>query len=221
MVFLTSDYMFIFIHKCGSRSILNILKRDCKKKNISILRDGIKGNKNLIHVKNNDFLFNNKHAYFINDWISFDKPKTFSIVRNPYARILSNYRNLKNRGKEDNLELFVLKVEKLLNSSKKELELLNREDKALLHHSVPQYKYICINDKVAVDKIFKLENLNSEFFELKKFLDIDIKTTLPKLNISDKIKTNILKENIAKKIFSIYENDFIILNYEFDSWIYY
>ena len=221
MVFLTNDYMFIFIHKCGSRSILDILKRDCKKKNISILRDGIKGNKNLSHVKNNDFLFYNEHAYFINDWISFDKPKTFSIVRNPYARTLSNYRNLKNRGKEDNLELFVLRVEKLLKLSKEELKLLNCEDKALLHHIVPQYKYICINDKVAVDKIFKLENLDSELFELKKMLDIDIETTIPKLNISHKIKTNILEENIAKKIFSIYENDFNILNYEFDSWTYY
>ena len=116
------------------------------------------------------------------------------------------------------MELFVLRVEKLLKLSKEELKLLNCEDKALLHHIVPHYKYICINDKVAVDKLFKLENLDSELFELKKMLDIDIETTIPKLNTSHKIKTNILEENIAKKIFSIYENDFNILNYEFDSW---
>lgn len=210
--------MFILIHKCGTRSILKILKNNCKKKNIPILRDGIKGNTNLSHIKNNDFLFTNQHAYFVSDWISINIPKTFCIVRNPYARFLSNYKNLMNRKKVDNLELFILRVEKLLNLSKDELKLLNREDKALLHHSVPQYKYISINGDIVVDKLFKLETLNNDFFELKKILDIDLETELPKLNISDKIKRNILDENIAKKIFSIYENDFNILNYEFNSW---
>ena len=219
MVFLTEKFMFIVIHKCASRSVLSVLKKHCEEKNIKILRDGIRSNYNSIsHIKDNNFNFANDHAYFASLWHNkYKTTYTFAIIRNPYQRFLSSYKYvLKNNWFSSSLEEFTEKTAYLLSLNIDNRKILKKNDKWILHHIIPQYKYITINDEIVIDKLIKLENINSEFIELKKKLNLNDNLSFPCLNFTS---SNImLNNNICDKIHKIYEKDFILLNYNRNSW---
>ena len=106
--------------------------------------------------------------------VDFQNIKIFTVVRNPYDRIIS--------------DLFFFKLIKQDYTPKQvnniiKNKYLNRSD--LDNHNKPQYKFITNHNCELIEniKIFKTENLNKSNDIINKFLGFDI---------------NIVKDNINK-----------------------
>ncbi|MCV3488049.1 sulfotransferase family protein, partial [Campylobacter lari] len=159
------------------------------------------------------------------DYVKFDRNKfdsyfSFGFVRNPYDRVVSAYHYLKDGGgtlgdkkwaaeniyKYSSFEEFVLKLE----NAEIQNKILN------WIHFVPQYKYLCDNEKnILVNFIGKFEKLEEDF---KKILDIlNRKDNLVHVNKSKhcnyKNYYNIKTYEVIRKI---YKNDFEIFDYDLE-----
>jgi hypothetical protein len=133
----------------------------------------------------------------------------FSIVRNPYDRLLSEY-------------YWTPIPEAGYKSGKTKFEFLNYVtdvvknnkyfDNIYNDHFIPQYLFIYQGKKLLVDQLFKYEDLEWIIQYLKKKLQLE--GNFPHLN---KTKSYIKKEDWNDKqkerIYKLYKNDFIIFNY--------
>lgn len=134
--------------------------------------------------------------------INFDGLKVFSVVRNPYDRIIS--------------DLHWCKLIKKSSTSKEVYKVikdhyLNRTD--LDNHNVPQYKFLTDeNDNLIQDiKIFKCESLNQRNAELNEFLNLNI--NINKNNVN-KDYSKYLNQDSIDMINKFYEKDFKLFDYE-------
>tara|TARA_Y100000992_G_C21267915_1_gene494999 strand:+ start:1098 stop:1736 length:639 start_codon:yes stop_codon:yes gene_type:complete len=134
--------------------------------------------------------------------INFDGLKIFSVVRNPYDRIIS--------------DLYWCKLITKSSTSKEVYKViknnyLNRID--LDNHNVPQYKFLTDkNDKLIQDiKIFKCESLNSKNAELNEFLNLKININKKDVN---KDYSKYLNRESIDMINTFYEKDFKLFDYE-------
>jgi hypothetical protein len=123
----------------------------------------------------------------------------FCVVRNPYTRIISQYKYKNNKTSIDGLNKYIKSRIRALKANK------YIED----CHWIPQYEYA-----KHCDHVLAFENLESEFNSLMNKYDIDIRLTKHSnkskernLNISDITPSNI------KKINEIYDIDFNKLGY--------
>lgn len=137
--------------------------------------------------------------------INFDNIKIFSVVRNPYDRIIS--------------DLFWLKLikknftdEQVYNVIKN--NYLDRDD--LDNHNKPQYKFIVDENSELIKniKIFNTETLNESNDELNKFLEFDINIKQTTVN---KDYSNYLNKDSISLINNFYKKDFELFNYKFKS----
>ena len=91
-----------------------------------------------------------------------------------------------------------------------------------IDHFIPQDKYLTSgDDKILVDFVGKFENLDSDIKNLNKKLDSSIeklplvnKTLYDKMNIDINLEYSPL---MREKVYHIYNKDFQLFNYEFDS----
>lgn len=150
----------------------------------------------------------------------------FSIVRNPWDRVLSNFTYAKleksfwHSSKEDSIfgphpDYFLLKDKSFSDC----LELLY-ENKNLFKHEGwgNQSEYIIdFNGNVVVDKIIKFETMNDQIFQMIKDLKLNISHNLPHINQS---KNSEFKRFYTKKeinlVEQIYKKDIINFNYNFN-----
>ena len=138
--------------------------------------------------------------------VLFDKYYKFSIVRNPYDRLLSEYywtpipgvgyKSGKNKAEFLNY---------VSNVVKKRLYY----DNIYNEHFIPQHMFI-YNKKLLVDHLFRYEDLDFVANYLKKKLDII--SEFPILNKS-KFKKEDWNERQKERIFKLYHSDFILFNY--------
>jgi len=141
--------------------------------------------------------------------IIFNHYYKFSIIRNPYDRLLSEYywTPVPNLGfkygktKADFLHQVIDIVRK-----KKYYENIYYD------HFLPQYRFVYHDKKLLVDQIFKYEDLDWVTNYLKKKLEINM--DFPTFNKTNKKKDDNWTENQKRKIYNLYKNDFLIFNYE-------
>ena len=133
----------------------------------------------------------------------------FTIVRNPYTKIISEYNYLKvilRIRDSDNINTFNSYIEKWLVT-------INKSDKVLGWHLVPQHTYI--DNKYDIT-ILKYENLTNEFNTLMDNYKYDIKLNRH-VNISNKkFSVNDISSKNIELIKLIYKKDFEQFNYPVD-----
>ena len=191
--------IFIHIPKTAGTSIEQFLKEKGKN-NIEYI--GVRNNRSLQHLT----AFELKHELgptFINYY-------KFSIVRNPYNRLLSEYYwtplNIGYKAGKTKAD-FITHVANIVRNKLYFNNIYN-------DHFIPQYLFLYGNSKnILIDQVFKYENLNESVKYLKYKLKID--DDLPFLN---KSKDNIVKtdwnQRQKERIYKIYQKDFLIFNYE-------
>ena len=205
------EYKLIFIHipKCGGTSVeayisnsykleykfCNILQNIEKENYILNKKSGSKALQHLtaLEIKQN-----------IND---FEKYYKFSVVRNPYDRIISEYnwyRTIKLYKSYRKLDDFLKHVQNVFKNKDFYKNLYS-------DHLIPQYLFVYDKNKLIVDKVYKFE----EFYEIEKDLKVEynINREMGVCNKSGdkkKIKLNKFQKEV---IYNLYKKDFELFNY--------
>lgn len=137
----------------------------------------------------------------------------FSFVRNPFERIvscyLSKYMNDKKiiKTKELHFDYYLLGVLKKQRGFNHFIDTISKIPFFLSdRHFKPQYKLLFSKNKIIVDYVGKLEDINNSYSQLQKKFDI---SSLGNMNSSNKgdWRRYYTKES-AKKIYKKYKKDF-------------
>ena len=158
--------------------------------------------------------FNCKTSFFLQHlpaiFIKNFNPETFnnffkfSIVRNPYDRLISEFCWLnRNELKIDNY-YFINNFKAWVN---------NLTPKTFNNHTLPQYYFLYNKNTLLVDKVYKYEDLQNALKELSVKLNFELKDIWLHKNNFDIDKEALLPTNIKEKIYKLYEKDFIVFNY--------
>jgi hypothetical protein len=192
--------IFVHIPKCAGTSMEQFLK-DYGNNDIEYL--GTYKNRSLHHLTSYELLMILRKNIF-------SKYYRFSIVRNPYERLLSEYYwtpiygiGYKTGGSK---KIFLQYIKKVIKNSDFFSNIYH-------DHFMPQYNYLFYKGQLLINNIFKYESLDLAIPYLKN--KFNIKRDFPILN---KRSENIQKEDwsIEEKelIYKLYEQDFILFNYE-------
>jgi len=183
--------IYIHINKCGGTSIKSAIR-----------------NLDNVFIPKNDNIVNLIGTPLWNSHIKI------SVVRNPYDRIKSLYGMLMRQGKRLSLDdmLNILTNDKI--PYKTNDGFLPTGDSYIKRHGLPMtHKHygICNGDKIIVDKIYNLENINEHWNDIQTLIGFDVK--LPHKNTS---KSNLIKltNKQMKIIQEYYDKDFNLLGYE-------
>jgi len=190
--------IFVHIPKCAGTSMEQFLK-DYGNNDIDYF--GVFNNRSLHHLTAYELLMSLRKK-------KFGKYYRFSIVRNPYDRLLSEYYwcpliniGYKYNKTKDNFLKYVIF---LFKNKNKMLSVYN-------DHFIPQYDFLYENNNLIVNNIFKYEHFSYVNDFLKKKLNINNDfITINKTNFEKEDWTTEQKELIYK----LYKNDFILFNYK-------
>jgi hypothetical protein len=189
------NILFIHIPKTAGSSIIDVVKKNCHE-----IKDHYPE-----FFDNHNININKLNIQSISNYKMY---KSFTVVRNPYDRIVSAYNYLKH------LKIFNSpdkKSQKLLekyNTFELFIENLNIL-KYQIVHIVPQYLFITDDNlNILVDNIVKFENLQ---IEIENFDPIF--KNLKHINKSFGNK-DILTNEIKNIIYLEYTNDFLLFNYD-------
>jgi len=174
-------------------------------------------------VSINQRLFNNlgsshmtiKGCSLIFSKLEFDSYYKFSVVRNPFDRLASAYFFLKESGfHEKDQQWFSENLSKYNTFQDFVINWVNKKNVYSSIHFIPQYEFVCINDKLSIDEVFKLEEIDAAYKKIARKLNIK-DMTLSKLNAGkNKIDYMELYDKKSLAIVeNIYKKDFVIFDY--------
>lgn len=223
--FFNSNYNLKFVHipKTAGTSIENAaLKhnikwgfRDWTKKdeNENLIKDPnncFNLNKPWINISTNYTSNKNNMCYpwhippsMLNRKVYKENDKLFCVVRNPYDRIVSEYKKhqSKNISKDE--------LNKFIKNNINNTNIYNNDFKC---HLIPQYKYT--HGNIKCDHILKFENLDNEFKELMDKYNLShIKLDKHENKSSNKLNKYDLTKESKEIIYNIYKKDFELLKY--------
>ena len=193
--------IFIHIPKCAGTSIAKTL--DMYDKNYPPNLDTLYG------ITKQNIVLQSLCLEFYNQYLNdkfIKKCKIFTVVRNPYDRILSDY--MWSNRKCSNMYDFCKLIENTL-KHKSKYSLMSFDINTHSNHFLPQYEFIN-NSEYNINHVFKFENLKNDFekvFSDKKLLHIN-KTKHP--HFIDYFKN---KPKCVKIINDIYKEDFMKFGY--------
>jgi len=193
--------LFIHIPKTGGTNIEDAIKKICGQLLFSgRINDLLDNPYNKISLQHQFYTTLYKYRNKID--INFNEIKMFTVVRNPYDRIISDLFFF-DLIKEDYTPEQVCDVIKN--------NYLNNDE--LDNHTEPQYKYITDENLKLIPniKIFRCETLNENNDELNKFIDLDI--NIKKNNVNKDYSMYLNKDSIDL-INKIYKKDFELFNYD-------
>lgn len=190
--------IFIHIPKTAGTSIEQFLK---DKGQNEIMFHGVQNNRSLHHLTALEFkriipsVFNNYYK--------------FSMVRNPYDRLLSEYYwtpvpNLGFKYGKTKAD-FLYKVINIVKNKR-------FFDNIYYDHFIPQYMFLYEGKKIIIDEVFKYESLKDATDYLKNKLNINM--DFPYFNKSVKNNNDYWNDMQKEKIYNLYKNDFILFGYE-------
>jgi hypothetical protein len=198
------NVLFIHIPKTGGSVIENAIQeytpQELYSDNVNTLLDFPYNQKSLQHqFYTTIYQFKNK----LN--INFNNIKIFTVVRNPYDRIISDlfwYGLIKK-------EFTAGQVYNVIKNN-----YLDRDD--LDNHNEPQYKFIVDENSELIKniKIFNTETLNESNDELNKFVGFNINIEQKGVN---KDYSNYLNKDSISLINTFYAKDFELFNYKLKS----
>lgn len=195
------NILFIHIPKTGGTVIEKSIKKTYKQTLYSTKTNNLLPQPfNKISLQHQFFTTIRNHKKKLS--VIFKNIKIFSVVRNPYDRIIS--------------DLFWLKLIKKDYSAEEVLDVLknNYIDRTDLdNHNVPQYKFITNkNEKIfPCITLFKTETLNDDNKKINEFLNIDIDIQQKNIN---KDYSRYLNEESISIINKHYKKDFEIFGYK-------
>ena len=135
----------------------------------------------------------------------------FTIIRNPYEKVISDYFWLKNIAHLENDDFQNKSFDQYLSYCN--YIVTNRLYKLSIYHDhfKPQHKFIYNkNNKLLINKIFRFE----KFEHIIKFIKTRYNTIVSHDNVNESKQKIILNEKQKNKIYNIYKNDFILLKYQ-------
>jgi hypothetical protein len=143
--------------------------------------------------------------YFNNNSL-YKKDETFCVIRDPYDRIVSEYKYRNNKKKHSPTHM----NEWIQNN----LIPLNYVDGGMNCHFIPQYHYIYDdNDKQTCNHILNFNNLSNDFNNMTKKYNIDLQLSKSRKdnNTINSVTVNDLNDDTKQLIKTVYYKDFDIL----------
>ena len=211
------DVIFIHIPKAGGTSIESLLC-DFPLFRYQLVNKynwygNIRNDKIKYELDHSTMAFLKKNCkYFNNTYFSF------AVVRNPFARLVSEYHYCKNQYSRfikntNSFKEFVYELRDKFN-----YVLSNKEkDHLYVSHYLPQYLFTHNYRKIQiVEKIYKLEELNENWKEITEILNIDKELIKVEKN-SSKFKYNYkdyYDNDLKKIVYELYHDDFEIFKYK-------
>jgi|GEM_PF-347954 hypothetical protein len=136
-------------------------------------------------------------------WASYKK---FTVIRNPYERVMSDYFWMKNdlhasRLITGNFDDFLTLREDVVHNKKYDEDIY-------FDHFHPMYVYF---EGIKYNHVLRFENINKEFEKLRRLYHIT--NNLPKVNRSEK-NGFVLNQEQKDRIYNLYKKDFIRFKYK-------
>lgn len=158
------------------------------------------------YLKDIKSIKNCSHHHDPDEIINLNKT-LFTVVRDPYSRMVSNYncpwvnKDCKNDPKEMN-KWIVENLEKL------------KESPFILDcHLVPQYNYVYNEEKRRIKHIIKYENLDQEFRDLMELYKLEIKLEKKQNTKICNLTVDNLYPETKELIYKMYSKDFLAFGY--------
>ena len=194
---ISHKYKLIFIHipKCAGISIWHALDLTLSEDNLISVTPPI-----LQHLLPKQL----KGKYI--DKKTWDAYSKFTIIRNPYDRIISDYFWMKDNPEAKRLitgtfDDFLTLREDIVNNNR------YKED-IYFDHFYPMHFYF---EGIDYDRVIRFENINEEYEELRQLFGIENK--LPRVNESNR-KGFVLNKEQQDRIYKLYKKDFMQLGYD-------
>ncbi|QEM82593.1 sulfotransferase family 2 domain-containing protein [Halomonas binhaiensis] len=196
--------IFVHIPKCGGQSVemtfMEDLGLDWDNRAPLLLRERVEGEKappRLAHLTADEYTEN---CYITPEMFS-DYYK-FTVVRDPYARLISTYNYL---GVKEEVNAFISRLDSVF-----------EEKKGRYWFMKPQADFLVSKDgKLAVDEVIKLEELSAKWAAIADKLRLK-NTTLPHVNKSMVKKASVsdITPESREIVSRLFAKDFALLGYE-------
>jgi len=183
------NIIFISKPRCASTTVFNYLYT---------WDDKINGSKPMYHMLGKDMRSR------INNW---DNTFKFGIVRNPYELVVSWYYHHKTTPKvpQEVKNFYPNTFEEWVD---KGFPTHWAKNHRWVTNPLKQKQWLYDGDKLIVDKVIKLENINKEFEEIKNIVKMKKELTINNPSSKEEIDKALLK-----KIYDYFKEDFIIFKY--------